>query len=127
MRILTTMCLASMLCLAPAMRADGHVVSRSELQATVRSAAEARRQNIARVQKFLSSEPARKVLESAHVDAAKIRQAVPLLSDSELARLSSQAAQAQSNFAAGELTTTQVTIIIVGAILIAVVIAIAAA
>ncbi len=113
---------------APGMRAaEPHVVSPAELRAEVQSASETRRQNVARLQEFLSSEPARKALETTHTDAAKIRQAVPLLSDAELARLNAQAAKVQSDFAAGELTTTQVTIIIVGAILIAVVIAIAAA
>jgi len=106
---------------------ERHVVSPSELRQEIGTAAKSRRENIAALQKFLSSEPARKALASAHVDAERARQAVSLLSDAELARLNAQATRLQSDFAAGELTSMHITLIILGAILIAVIIVIVAA
>jgi hypothetical protein len=127
MRILMVTSLAGLLFVSGLRAAGSHVVSPAELRAEVRSASESREQNLSKLREFLSSEAARKALASAHVDQAKVGRAVALLSDGELARLNAQVSQVQSDFAAGSFTTTQVTIIIVGVILIAVVIAIAAA
>jgi hypothetical protein len=127
MRTLMVTSLSGFLLVSGLQAAEGHVVSPVELRTEVRSASQSREQNLSKVQTFLSSESAQKALASAHVDPAKVGRAVAMLSDEELARLNAQVSQVQSNFAAGELTTTQITIIIVGVILVAVVIAIAAA
>ncbi|HVX65703.1 MAG TPA: PA2779 family protein [Bryobacteraceae bacterium] len=127
MRILMVASLAGSLFVSGVQASQSHVVSPVELRKEVRSASESREQNLSKVQEFLSSDAARKALASAHVDQAKVGRAVAMLSDEELARLNAQVSQIQSDFAAGELTTMQVTLIILGVILVAVVIAIAAA
>ena len=90
-----------------------HVVSPAELQQATASVARTRQQNIAKVEKFFSSEQAQKSLESAHLDPVQIKKAVPSLSDQELARLASRADKAQQNFAAGALTNQQITYILI--------------
>jgi hypothetical protein len=108
-----------LLALAPARSsAQTHVVSPAELHFQLRGAAEQRRANLARLDRFLATDTARQALQSAKLDPARVRQAVSLLSDEELARLAAQTDA--SNFAGGgiSLTNQQVTIIIIGAILI---------
>lgn len=90
-----------------------HVVAPAELQQATASAARLRQQNIDRVEKFFSSEQAEKALKSAHLDAVQVKQAVPTLSNQELARLASQADKAQKDFVAGALTNQQITYILI--------------
>jgi len=90
-----------------------HVVSPAELQQATASVAHTRQQNIAKVEKFFSSEQAQKSLKAAHLDPVQIKKAVPSLSDQELARLASRADKAQKDFAAGALTNQQITYILI--------------
>ena len=92
---------------------QNHVVSPAELQQATASAARTRQQNIAKVNKFFSSEQAQKSFKSAHLDPVQIKNAVPSLSDQELARLASRADKAQKDFAAGALTNQQITYILI--------------
>ncbi len=92
---------------------QNHVVSPAELQQATASAARTRQQNIAKVNKFFSSEQAQKSLKSAHLDPVQIKKAVPSLSDQELARLASRADKAQKDFAAGALNNQQITYILI--------------
>jgi hypothetical protein len=101
-----------------------HVVSPAELQQATASAARTRQQNIARVEKFLSSRQAEKALKSAHLDPVQVKKAVPSLSNQELARLASRADKRQKDFAAGGLTHGQVTLIILATALVAVILAV---
>jgi hypothetical protein len=98
-----------------------HVVSPEELQKELQTAAKNREANAARLQKFLSSELARTAVAAVKLNPQKVQKAVAALSDEELARLAAQASRIESDFAAGRLTTTQVTYIILGAILIIVI------
>jgi hypothetical protein len=91
--------------------AQDHVVSPSELQQAAASKARTRQQNIAQVQSFVSSQPVQKAMKTARLDPVQVRKAVPTLSDAELARLASQSAKAQKDFAAGALTNEQLTYI----------------
>jgi hypothetical protein len=59
--------------------------------------------------------------------ASAVLEAVPLLSDEELTRVAAQSEKIQNDFAAGSLTSWQVTLIIAGAILLALIVAIKAA
>lgn len=93
--------------------AQKHVVSPAELQQAALSAAQGRQKNLAKVDKFFSSPQAQKALKSAHLDPVQIKRAVPSLGDQELAQLASKADKAQENFAAGALTTTQITYILI--------------
>ena len=92
---------------------QNHVVSPSELQQATASVGRTRQQNISKVEKFFSSEQAKKALKSAHLDPVQVKQAVPTLNDQELARLASRADKAQKDFAAGALTNQQITYILI--------------
>ena len=114
MLIASLICSAGFLFQAPGVTAaQKHVVSTAEIQQAARSAAQARQNNIARVEDFFSSRQAQKALKSAHLDTVQIKQAVPTLSDQELAQLASKADKAQKNFAAGALTNQQITYILI--------------
>ncbi len=98
---------------SPLAAAQNHVVSPAELQQATVSTARTRQQNIARVNKFFSSEQAQKSFKAAHLDPVQIKKAVPSLSDQELARLASRADKAQKDFAAGALNNQQITYILI--------------
>ncbi|HOQ47231.1 MAG TPA: hypothetical protein PLA43_20135 [Bryobacteraceae bacterium] len=103
--------------------AQNHVVSSAELRSELRRASAARQRDIATLEKVLASPEGKKALASFKMDAGKVQQALHHLSDQELARLAAQANRVQEDFAAGTLTLTnqQVTYIIIGAIIIAVI------
>ena len=98
--------------------AQTHVVSPADLQAALHAAAQARQANAAKVESVLASEAGRKAIEAAKADPVQVRRAVSLLSDEEMARLAALADQA--NFAGSSLSLTneQLTIIIIGVIVI---------
>lgn len=91
---------------------DGHLVSPAQLQQQLESASAARRKNIDTLTKFLSSPTAVHAMKSSGIDPVQVKDAIPNLSDSELASLSARAAQAQQNFAAGSLSNSDLLIII---------------
>jgi len=82
--------------------AADHIVSVSDLHQSIRAAALARQSNLAKLEKFLSTEPARKVLMAVKLDSAQITQAISALSDEELSRLATQSERIQSDVVAGE-------------------------
>ena len=92
---------------------EDHVVRPADLHRAVITAAEARKTNLNKVQKFFSSELAQSSFKKAKFDLAKVEKAVPFLSDEELARLASQTDKIQNDFAAGSLTNEQLTYIII--------------
>lgn len=114
---------AAMLLVPVDLLAQNHIVSPKDLRSELRTAAENRQRDIAKLEKVLSSSEGQKALASMKMDAGKIQKALPLLSDQELARLAAQADRAQADFAAGglSLTTQQVTYIIIGVIVVAVI------
>jgi hypothetical protein len=79
----------------------------------VRSAVQARQANLAKVEKFFSSEPAKQALETVKLDSAMISHAVSFLSDEELARLATKSEKIQNDIAAGALTNQQITYILI--------------
>ncbi len=127
MRILGTLIAGIVLLLPARARGQEHVVSPAELAGQLRAAAQSRRDNIATIDRFLETDTARQALHSMRADPVKVRQAVSQLGDGELAKLAQQAAGTQADFAGGALSHFQITLIIVGAIVLAVIIAIAAA
>jgi len=82
--------------------AADHIVSVVDLHQSIRAAALARQSNLAKLEKFLSTEPARKVLMAVKLDSAQITQAISALSDEELSRLATQSERIQSDVVAGE-------------------------
>lgn len=98
-----------------------HVVSAPDLQESVLSVTKTRQENIFEIRRFLSSDGARRVMESEQLDIVQVKNAVASLSDAELARLAAQTDGVNSNFAAGRWSTTEIVVVVViAAILIAV-------
>ena len=98
---------------APSLMAEDHVLSSAGLHQALVKTSYTRQSNVEKVQKFLSSDTARKVLEKSKIESAKIEKAVPLLSDDELQRLASQTQAIEKDIAAGTLTNEQITYILI--------------
>ncbi|MGE5646921.1 MAG: PA2779 family protein [Acidobacteriota bacterium] len=98
--------------------AQDHVATTNDLRNELRSAAQDRHDNVAKIQKFLQTETAVKTLQAAKVDPEKARAAVSLLSDQELARLASQVDRSQFAGAGLTITNQQLTYIILGVLII---------
>ncbi|HLI34911.1 MAG TPA: PA2779 family protein [Terriglobia bacterium] len=93
--------------------AQDHVVSTQGLhQALVRSSA-TRQNNISKIEKFFSSQPAQAALKKTKLNMKQVQQAIPALSNQELAQLARQTDKIQNDFAAGALTNQQLTYIII--------------
>jgi hypothetical protein len=90
-----------------------HIVPAPDLHQAVRAAAQARQDHLTRLDKFFSSEPARKAFETVKLDPAKVSQALAFLNDDELARLAAQSEKIQHDVAAGALTNQQITYILI--------------
>jgi len=107
--------------LAQAASSD-HIVSSQVLQHQVESSSAARQKNVDTLKQFMSTPTAQKAMRDAKIDPVQVQKAIPTLSDSELANLSSQATDAQQKFSAGALTNNMLVLIIV---LIAIIIIVA--
>lgn len=101
---------------------DEHIVSSKILQQQVESSSVTRQKNVESLKQFMSTPAAEKAMRDAKIDPVQVQKAIPTLSDSELANLSSRATDAQQKFSAGALTNNMLTLIIV---LIAVIIIVA--
>jgi hypothetical protein len=101
---------------------NSHIVSPKALQQQVQSSSAARRQNVETLKQFMSTPAAEKAMRDAKIDPVQVQTAIPTLSDSELANLSSRANDAQQKFSAGVLGSSTLTLIIV---LIAIIIIVA--
>jgi hypothetical protein len=99
-----------------------HIVTSQTLQQNLESSSAARQKNVETLTRFMSSPTAEKAMRDAKVDPVQVQKAIPTLSDSELANLSSRATDAQQKFSAGVLSNNMLTLIIV---LIAVIIIVA--
>jgi hypothetical protein len=102
---------------------SGHIVSSHALQHQLQASSSARQQNIQTVTKFLSTPLAHRAMKIEHISPTQVKNAIPTLSDSELASLSSRANQAEQQFSAGTLSTNQMLLLII--ILLVVVILVA--
>ncbi|HLW79275.1 MAG TPA: hypothetical protein VKU44_06715 [Terriglobia bacterium] len=97
----------------PALRAQDHIVSPADLHQAVRNAAQARKQNIEKVDQFFAQPRVEAALKNAKIDPAQVTKAVPYLADDDLARLASRTDKVQRDIAAGSLTNEQLTYIII--------------
>ncbi|HWZ45364.1 MAG TPA: hypothetical protein VNW97_17955 [Candidatus Saccharimonadales bacterium] len=111
-RALFTCLLITLFAVPTQLLAQSHVVNPADLQQEMVSAAQARQQNLKTVQNFLSTPTAEKALKSAKMDAQSIQTAVSSLNDEELSQLSTRAARAQADFAAGKLSDRDLILII---------------
>ncbi|HEX5482555.1 MAG TPA: PA2779 family protein [Terriglobia bacterium] len=109
-----------------ALPAQDHVVPTPNLHQAIVNSASRRQTNINKVENFLSSKPVQKVAEKSGLNLKQVEQAVPTLNDQDLAQLAQRTDHIQNNFAAGALTTEQLTIIIAAAIVVIVILAIKA-
>lgn len=125
-RLLSLCCLTAMFALPSCLMAEStHVVSPSDLQQSAVAASQLRQQNMEKVRAFLSTPIAEQTMKSAHVDATQVKNAIPNLSDQELAQLAARADHAQSQFAAGMLTNLDIALVILGVVVIILIIVIA--
>jgi t-SNARE complex subunit (syntaxin) len=104
---------------------SNHVVSQSDMQHQAVTASQARQQNIQKIQKFLSTDVAQQAMQSSHIDAEQVKNAVPGLSDQELAHMARRADTARSQFAAGNLGTRDITLIVLGIVVVILIIVVA--
>lgn len=103
-------------------QAQDHVVSPAEMQHDVTAASAARQRNEEQVKQFLSSEEAQRALKTAKINPQQVTNAISQLNDSDLAQLAARSAQAQKDFAAGNISDHDLLIIIaivVGVIVLA--------
>jgi len=82
--------------------AAGHIVPLADIHQAIRATAQTRQSNLAKLEKLLSTEPARKVLMAARLDSSQVAQAISSLSDEELSRLAAQSESLQHDVVAGE-------------------------
>ena len=105
--------------------AQDHVVSSSDVTNDLRAAAAHRKEQLAKVDGFLGTSEAKKVLAEAHVDYQQVHAAVQSLSDEDLARVAARAEQAQKDFAAGDLSDRDLILIILAvAVLVLIIVAV---
>lgn len=111
--ILTPALSPAALAQTPQAQSGQHVVSTADLQKDVAAAVAARKADEAKVEAFLSTPRARQALKKTGMNYREVRQAVPQLSQEELASLAARADKAQRQFDAGALTNQQLTYIII--------------
>lgn len=119
-RAMITAVFAAAMTASPAFSAPApqHLVTPGQLQQSTVNASQARRRNIEELRQFLSTPQAEKAFQKAHANPEEVKKAVSGLSDQELAQLSQRAAKAQRDFAAGDISTEALILIIVAIILI---------
>jgi hypothetical protein len=93
--------------------AQDHVVAPSDLQKDVAGASATRQKNQTRLEDFVSSPEAQRALKSAHIDTGQVKNAIPQLSDDDLAQLSARAEKAQRDFSAGRMSDRDLLIILI--------------
>jgi hypothetical protein len=111
-RILT-FCLVPALLSTSLMAAENHVVPLAELRQEAVSTKLKRDADLATVGKLLNLQPVQKALTKANLESKQVHQAASLLSDSELARLASRAAQLRADVEAGALSNLHLTYIVI--------------
>lgn len=102
--------------------AEDHVVPAAELEQTLQTAAETRRQNAADLQRLISREEVQKAAEAAGIDPEQVSEAVLQLDDETLADLAARARELEHDVAGGFLGGIVVILVLV--LLLAVLIAV---
>jgi hypothetical protein len=92
------------------------------MQKRIADSAASRQQNVEAVTKFFATPEADRAIRDAHFNPQQVRQAIPTLSDAELADLAARSANAQQDFAAGHLTKPELAVIVVALVVLVVVI-----
>lgn len=92
---------------------ESHVVPLTELHRDAAAATENRQSDLARVERFFSSEMAQNALHAAHIDGDQVKTGLPLLGTDELAQLAARTDRLQADFAAGALSNQEITYILI--------------
>ena len=87
--------------------AADHIVSPGEFHRSILAVAQARQANLAKIEGFLATEPAKQTLAAMKLDSVQIARAISVLSDEELSRLAVQSEKIQKDVSAGELGKRQ--------------------
>jgi len=105
--------------------AQDHVVPPSDIQKDVSAVSATRQKNLVQVEGFLSSAEAQQAMKSAHIDPQQVKNAIPQMSDDELAQLSARTEKAQKDFAGGRISDRDLLLILLGvAVLILLIVAV---
>ena len=100
-------------------------MSPAEVQKQVLAASQTRQTNEDMVKQFVSSPQAEKAIKASGVDPARVKAAVPTLSDQELSQIASRAEKAQADFAAGTIGEHDLILILIAiAVLILIIVAV---
>ena len=102
--------------------AQDHLVSPQAMQKQMADSATARQKNIETVRSFLSSPVADRAMRDAHYSPEQVKNAIPSLSDQEIASLAARSTDAQQKFAAGALTRPELALIVIALVVLIVVI-----
>lgn len=96
----------------PSLRAQ-HVVRPADIHKELVNATERRTQNREKVQELFSSKEAQNALRGAGMDPGRVRNAVAMLNDAELAQLAARSDKLREDFAAGAFSNRELLIIVV--------------
>lgn len=102
--------------------AQEHLVSPQAMQQRMADSASARQKNIDTLSTFLSSPVADRAMRDAHYDPEQVKNAIPSLSDRELASLAARSNDARQKFAAGALSRPALGLIVIALVVLIVVI-----
>jgi len=106
--------------------AQNKVVQPSELKSTIARSAATRQKNLDQVRTFFSSKPIQTALSTTGIGGERLERSVSSLSDADLAKLAERTQRIQNDFAAGALSTQELTYIVIAlaaAVLVLVVVA----
>lgn len=104
---------------------EQHVVTTGELKQESGQPAETRAANEQAIRHLISSDPGEQALKTANVDYQRVDKAISQLNDEELAKLADRSRQAESDFAAGNISAKTLAYIILAIVVIVVIIVIA--
>ncbi|MBS1802130.1 MAG: PA2779 family protein [Acidobacteria bacterium] len=107
---------------AAAPPAQDHLVSAQAMQKQMSDSAAARQKNVEAIRGFLSGPVADRAMRDAQYNPEQVKNAIPALSDQELASLAARSNDAQEKFAAGALTRPELALIVIALVVVIVVI-----
>jgi hypothetical protein len=125
-RIVLVVVLSLIFVIPQTLSAQAQAVTAAELRDAVKQSAAVRERNLEQVRSFFGNPAVREALADAHIDSKRVEKAVSTLNSSELAQVAAQTSQIQNDFAAGALTTQELTYIVIAlaaAVLVLIVVA----
>ena len=96
--------------------AQDHVVAPSKIQKDVAASSSAREANQQQLEAFVSSPMALQALKTVHLSASQVKNAIPNLSNEEMAQLAARSQTAQADFSAGRMSDRDLIIILLAVV-----------